>query len=729
MERTITFLMAVCVVLSLAACGQVKEPATDSDGTSVTAAPIEAGELSSQDTMSLLYNERVYPFEGGRSVKGIARIDNHLLLYGNKDQQPGLGISDYTISDTGRVSVSPARMLELPEPEAVDEASIRAVTAGGDGYFYVLTGELPGEYFSGGEYILNSDYQGRYAILRYTADGEFTGKMSFDAWPEPSAFGITVDSEGNLFVRGNSTLALFRWQEGMVHSVNTGEASAIASATLTSQGVVLAGDIGDGSESYFLADSQTGELHPLSITDPYEDGRLRWSVFTSVQGLDGEYIANTGDSFIELDFEADACRELLAWNMDRSSQVGLNTACRLSETTFVGTANADYLLVSGEEQIPYQEQSTVKVAIVSDSWSYWADEFKVLSNASPDYAYEVTGYSDAEAERLLTSLSAGDTPDLVIFVNNLDTKSAYFDDLYTFIDNDPDLSRESFIPNFLESLTYNGELHQLCTSVSITTLAARVSDVGDGYGLTPADYNRIVAESDHYETVFNAHMSRINTLYWIANIGISGFVDRANATCNFDSHAFQNLLAWCGDMGDDIPEGTGGPMYTSDQVVLTTEYLSSFLRVSALREILGEPYIFVGFPTGEEGFSYYELYGKSMAIPAGAKNKEGAWAYIKDSLSIENQMKDAWVIPVRYEALRRLGEKEFAANGADVEECMTVLENLLKSTHYVMAYSDEPLKDIILECGMSFLNGERTAEEAAALIQSRASVYMAEQYG
>lgn len=53
---------------------------------------------------------------------------------------------------------------------------------------------------------------------------------------------------------------------------------------------------------------------------------------------------------------------------------------------------------------------------------------------------------------------------------------------------------------------------------------------------------------------------------------------------------------------------------------------------------------------------------------------------------------------------------------------------------YVFFYNGENLcgraaAPIILSCGMDYLKGNKSLEEAVALIQNRASLYMSERYG
>ena len=59
----------------------------------------------------------------------------------------------------------------------------------------------------------------------------------------------------------------------------------------------------------------------------------------------------------------------------------------------------------------------------------------------------------------------------------------------------------------------------------------------------------------------------------------------------------------------------------------------------------------------------------------------------------------------------------------EADEYMDIIAN----TTATVANADEQLMAIISEEAEAFFNGQRTAEDAAAMIQSRASIYVSEQ--
>lgn len=346
------------------------------------------------------------------------------------------------------------------------------------------------------------------------------------------------------------------------------------------------------------------------------------------------------------------------------------------------------------------------------------------------YEYKITHYDYGEHERYIADLTAGDAPDLVLFRTtpfveypDLDVNNEYYDDLYEYIDADDTLSRDSFLPNLLEAMSRDGELKFLCRQVTIATFVARRSAVGDGYGLLPSDYERILAENERYLSLFDTFVTKSSLLDSVCIISESAFTDRENASCDFDNDYFSSLLEFCNSSPyDEFIDGQSVSI-GFENALLTPERISSVVRFKVMPGVYGDDPVFVGFPDGDMGCSYY-ICGLGYAIPAQSSNKEGAWAYIKHMLSVEAQRYVTAGLPVILKAF------ELALEDGDVSEDMQrkALE-LLERTKYAESVQDSGLKDIITDSCRNYFDGTATLDDTVDIIQSRASVYMSEQYG
>lgn len=378
-----------------------------------------------------------------------------------------------------------------------------------------------------------------------------------------------------------------------------------------------------------------------------------------------------------------------------------------------------------ETQEPSEEVgSVVKVACVCAQPSVFGP------TSLNGYEYKITHYDYGEHERYIADLTAGDAPDLVLFGTTpfveypgLDVNNEYYDDLYEYIDADDMLSRDSFLPNLLEAMSRDGELKFLCRQVTIASFVARRSAVGDGYGLLPSDYERILAENERYLSLFDTFVTKSSLLDSVCIISESAFTDRENASCDFDNDYFSSLLEFCNSSPyDEFIDGQSVSI-GFENALLTPERISSVVRFNVMPGVYGDDPVFVGFPDGDMGCSYY-ICGLGYAIPAQSSNKEGAWAYIKHMLSVEAQRYVTAGLPVILKAF------ELALEDGDVSEDMQrkALE-LLERTKYAESVQDSGLKEIITDSCRNYFDGTATLDDTVDIIQSRASVYMSEQYG
>jgi ABC-type glycerol-3-phosphate transport system substrate-binding protein len=184
--------------------------------------------------------------------------------------------------------------------------------------------------------------------------------------------------------------------------------------------------------------------------------------------------------------------------------------------------------------------------------------------------------------------------------------------------------------------------------------------------------------------------------------------------------------------------------------LLSSEYINRFISVREFEQaVFAEPVTFIGFP-GANGNGSSISADLELAITAKAKNPGGAWEFCKYFLSDEYQDSVEYSFPIKLTALNALkeaamekpyymegGEKieyentyrvdmqteiEIGENGeADSAKMMELIESVSEPQRY-----DATLSEIILEEAGAFFAGQKTAEEAAGIIQNRASTYISE---
>ncbi len=425
------------------------------------------------------------------------------------------------------------------------------------------------------------------------------------------------------------------------------------------------------------------------------------------------------------------------------------------------------------QELTKVDPADVKEKIVLTLGTMYND-YQMVSNvikfnkSNDEYRIKIIVYNDyntsANPEGGLTQLNndiaANKTPDILIadrYLMHFDSyiKKGVFEDLYTWIDQDPEMNREDFMPNVLEAFTVDGKLLRMTPSFSVRTLAGKTSIVGDTPGWTVADVLKLAQEypESHLMDSWTRDSALSECMTYVGDQFIHG------DTCSFDSQEFIQLLEWANTFPEKLDDSyydddywtKYDSMYRENRVLLQSVYLGGFRDFKHLRGVtFGEPVTYIGYPTSEGNGAVLEA-DTSYSISAQSKNKEGAWQFIRGFFTEEYQTSDnVWMFPVNISALKKMGEEEMKPytyideNGNEVEVPDTywvgdqevVVEPLTQEevdgyieylkTVNRMASLNYDILNIITEEAAGFFAGQKPAATVAGSIQSRAKIFLSE---
>lgn len=174
-------------------------------------------------------------------------------------------------------------------------------------------------------------------------------------------------------------------------------------------------------------------------------------------------------------------------------------------------------------------------------------------------------YQDALA-RLYGEIAAGRCPDILDESIPLDrlAKQGALEDLWPWIDSDPEISRDRLLTHVLECTEVDGKLPQVCAGFEIETAVADAAVAGDRTGWTmeemldafggemPEFYFAREDDLNLTYTMFH-RFDRRSTLYYLVNMNLSRFADMETGECSFDSEDFKSLLRLAGS-GAEVAE-------------------------------------------------------------------------------------------------------------------------------------------------------------------------------
>lgn len=338
---------------------------------------------------------------------------------------------------------------------------------------------------------------------------------------------------------------------------------------------------------------------------------------------------------------------------------------------------------------------------------------------------------DSSKELLLTEIISGNAPDIFAsFGSELSeiTDSGAYEDLLPYLEKEQSCNADIFIPSIFNAITKGGKLYRMPYDFTISTYYARESVVGTAEDLTMEKAEKL-AKSLGNIGVFPHWQTKEVFLNAIYSFSLSHFIDESSDTCSFDSPDFVALLKKCNEQSEEIPESDN---IMQEKSLLYAYPLQSLSMTRGLKMQYGNDYCFVGFPTENGGASCFDL-NLNFGIYALSKNKEAAWSFIRFTLSEESQNNTEF-FPVNQRAFdadiaQDLANGQIALQSGEVGLEKLNADKLLRVIEETtdIGSSKEEIYNIMLEESGSYFGGDKTAEEAAKLIQSRVSIYLAEQ--
>lgn len=393
-----------------------------------------------------------------------------------------------------------------------------------------------------------------------------------------------------------------------------------------------------------------------------------------------------------------------------------------------------------------------------------ANAVKKFNERSADIKIVYIDYADYDTDtealgmtHLLADILSGSCPDIFELSGlpaKLYTYKGMFENLRPFIDASENISYDALLPSAAQCMYDRGELCYIIPAFNIRTYFA------DGAYLQGAasweDMFAIAGERGAYDTTGGSPEQLMRDV--LAYNG-DKFIDYDNASCNFESAEFVRLLEYAAQLPQDALDViSSGRTYSGKQVFCSAEN-DPVNALSEMHGVFHGNYVNCGFP--ESGSVAKMLPAARFAMSSASAHKQEAWAFLEYLLSneflnentvVRGQVCD-WMfevqgipaveeyIDVRLEnqidqPLRHPGFALFASDGEDFidipidhtdENTKADAWQLLRGMDGIYEY-DSAILDIIMGEAAAMFNGDKSAAEVARLIQSKASIYLAEQF-
>ncbi len=452
-------------------------------------------------------------------------------------------------------------------------------------------------------------------------------------------------------------------------------------------------------------------------------------------------------------------------------------------SSLIDSSVQDFIVLSREEiLVLYEETGMTGLYLLEKTPAYELPEKEAVVLAAFDTTLELEnaiirfnrqsseyqviledyGYSGGNAQgaqvRMDAALVSDNPPELLSLKGRdlkKDMEKGLLEDLFPWLEASRVLDREDFLENALEGYTINGKLVGIPKEVYVNGVAGRASQVGDLDSWTMEDVYALTEKYPQMLLLSSGSPRDINTREHLLEdfcspYYLEEFVDWEKGECSFDSDGFRRLLSWAGEYGKASDENAlprmriiSEPSYVPEDTLLIEDVLS-FGQAAVWEVQMGESLRLLGYPTAD-GNGRVCLDVKAPAgIVAGAKNKDGAWAFLEYFLETETSGGIDYWMPVRISGLENMMEKSIREEEGRIKfsvglggEAVPVYGNSRETARQVMASLEEAdfspgngLEDeivsIVVEEAEGYYTGNKSLDEVTGIIQNRVKLLLGE---
>ena len=404
-----------------------------------------------------------------------------------------------------------------------------------------------------------------------------------------------------------------------------------------------------------------------------------------------------------------------------------------------------------------------------------SDKYRIEVADYSEYGTDANGNSIG-ATKLNTEILSGNVPD-ILCLSGLNYRQlankGILEDLYPYIDADAELQRSDFFPNVLQAMEVDGKLCSTVSSFFISSALGAASVVGDEPGWTYDEFNEALASMPEGCTAFDQYVTRDSILSTCLALDMTDYVDWGSGTVRFDSPDFIRLLNFANSFPSEFDwenydwareESVEERLAQGKQMLVqTSAYSIDDIFYNNYTQFMGGKVTYIGYPTSHGTGNMISFSGDSgYALSSKSACKDAAWQFLRTFFTKDYQAENVYSLPSRLDVFdekaaeastvqyQQNSEGQFLLddNGEKIPVVRTTVWNketqqteevyaltedqiqqireLILTTTKVADYNQEIL-DIVKEQAAPFFAGQKTAEEVAKLVQSKANIYVNEQ--
>ncbi len=452
---------------------------------------------------------------------------------------------------------------------------------------------------------------------------------------------------------------------------------------------------------------------------------------------------------------------------------------------------------TGMEAPPEPEEGVLIYAGLNPIDKVLEMQIEKFNEEHTDVQIQFRDYSDEDGpQRLLVELAAGRVPDIMelqrIGKENYNGGSSvevlwystpltadlsgiywmpyrqmaqkgYLEDLWPYIENDPDLGRESVLEAPLKTAEVDGGLYMLFREFSINTLMGSKDMFGDKWGWTLEELKEVFAAMPPDSTVLQFYATQYKVFQTLLSPMLEQYVDWEAGECHFDNDDFRGMVEFLKFFPAEFNANLK-PKELKKKLVWNQIDGLQMLEAAKIGLVWDIPYrnshfkngaAFIGYPTadGSPG-SYFYPHGNKLGMSSVCRNKEAAWEFMRQTI-LPQYSAGALFRAIELEEIRiRINRKEYQkAFDLELSEAETYIieyldisaysggpewrvywpdqedgeqyEKMIESTTRFY-WPNKALSEVVWDTIGPYLAGDRSMEDTIDLVQNRVGLYVNE---
>lgn len=603
-------------------------------------------------------------------------------------------------------------------------------------------------------------------IVRLSEDGSviasFDATASLAGLPDFYIQAMTMDDKGNYYISAGQSLYVMNPETNLFFEISVG--SYVSNLFTLKSGEIIAAYQGTTGWKVEQVDLMQKGLKALETSITFDYGTFQ-------AGTETDLLYTQNSALYRCNLKDAEPERILNWVDSNVDSTYLANVKELSDGRIAAVSmnwdsagEVELAVLTKKKRSEVQEKTVITYA--TSYLPYFTDSDIVAFNKqSEKYRVEVKQYGDenadfdTKADLMRTDIASGKGPDIIDLQYSPLTLDEYvsqgiLEDLNPWLLQDEELKREDFVESVLKAYEREEKLYGIMPSFSIDTLMGKSEVLGDRTQWTLDELMEFM-DSQPKDVELIPAVTKNTMLWTLCSFNQDQFINPETGECSFDQEGFIKVLefaaAFPSEISQDEMQADPRQKISKGEAILLEGNISGVSMYQLYEKVFGGEVTYIGYPTAGEGGSIIRPNGTIVGMNASSENKEGVWEFVRFNLTKERQGSKKYanegfssrkdMLEKKFEedmkpeyALDANGNQEeqpksvwttndftvdvYASTKEQVDSVREIIENARGNNQI-----DGQIWSIIREEAQAFFEGQKSAEEAASLIQSRAQIF------